>query len=123
RDDAVRVAWIRDAEGGIALVGTFLRLEALVSMVARRRHHNHAAVAQPLTFGTNRRGAAREISHVMRYRQTEIGAVDAEIVVAVVDIADVLQHGDDRELGVLHRRTEDAKVPEVDVRAHSILDV
>ena len=59
----------------------------------------------------------------MRYRQTEIGAVDAEIVVAVVDIADVLQHGDDRELGVLHRRTEDAKVPEVDVRAHSIRDV
>ena len=41
------------------------------------------------------------VAHVVRDRQAEIGAVNRDVAVPLVDVADVLQRGDDRELGVL----------------------
>src|SRR5258706_6836903 len=49
--------------------------------------------------------------------------MDREEVVAIVEVAYVLQHGDNREFRVLDRGTEDPEVIKADVGAHSVGDV
>ena len=46
--------------------------------------------------------------------------MDRGVEVPLVDIADVLQRGDDGELGVLDGAGEDAEVVELDIGAHAV---
>ena len=79
RDHPVGIARVRDAECCVALVRAVLGLEVLVAAVARGRHHDDAALDEPLAFDADRRPAAGEVAHVMRDRQAQVGAVDRDV--------------------------------------------
>ena len=90
-DHAIGVAGIGDAERGIALVRAVLGLEVLVAAVAGRGDDDDAAVHQPLALVADRRAAAGVVAHVVRDRQAQVGAVDRDEAVALVEVADVLR--------------------------------
>ena len=109
-DHGVRVARVGNAECSVAVVEAFISLETFETVVARGCDHNHAAVRQSRTFITDRRGSASSVPHVMRDRETEIGAMDGEKVVSVIQLTDVLKGGDDREFSLLEIGSEDAEI-------------
>ncbi len=90
-DDAVRIARVGDAEGGIALVDSFLGFEVLIAVIARRRDDDHATLNQSLAFLAHWGAPAGEIAHVMGDGETKIGAVNGDEAIPLVHVADVLQ--------------------------------
>ena len=123
RDHAVGVAGVGDAERGVALEQALGGLEVLVAAVAGGGDHDDAAVDEALALVADRRAAARVVADVVRDREAQVRAVDRHVAVALVDVADVLERGDDRELGLLQRRRQHAEVVELDVRAHAVRPV
>src|SRR5262245_12183924 len=49
--------------------------------------------------------------------------MDGIEIIAIVEIADILQRADDRELSLVHARSDNAEIEEIDLRAHSVLNV
>ena len=70
-------------------------------MIARRRDDDHATVDESLAFLAHRCAPAGEIAHVMRDGETQIRAMNGDVAVPLVDVADVLQRTDDGKLGIL----------------------
>src|SRR5262249_6049291 len=83
-DHAVSIARISDTESRIAFVRTILGIESLVTEITRGGDDDHAAFYQSFAFSANRRAPARKIAHVVRNRETQIRAVNAEIRVSLI---------------------------------------
>ena len=96
-------ARIGDAQRGVVFVRAVLGFKTLVTEIARGRNHHYAIVDQAFAFYADRRTSTGDIAHVMRYRQTEIDTMHADVAVTFVKVADELQRRDDGELGVFQR--------------------
>ena len=117
-DHPLPVAGIGDAERGVAFENSIFGFEVLITAIAGCRHDGHPAVYEPFTFVADRRASTRVIANVVRDGQAQIGAVNGDIAVPLVDVANVLQGGDDCEFGVLQRLSEHPKIVEPDIPAH-----
>src|SRR4029077_5689176 len=90
-DNTVRIARVGDAERGVALINSLFGFEVLIAMITRRRDDDHATLNQSLAFLAHRCAPAGEIAHVMPDGEAEIGAMNRDEAVPLVNIADILQ--------------------------------
>ena len=120
RDDALGISGIRDAERGIALVQAFRGLEILIAAISGGRHDDDAAVDEALALVADGGAAARVVPDVVRDGEAQVGSMNRHVAVALVDVADVLERPDDRELGFLQRWREHPEVVQLDVGTHAV---
>ena len=119
-NNAVSVTRVGDAECGVALIDSFLGLEVLIAMVAGRRDDDHAAFNQSLAFLAHRCAPAGEIAHIMRNGETEIGAMNGDKAIPLINVADVLKRAHDGKFGILEVRCQHAEIVKPDVRTHAV---
>ena len=80
RDDAVGISRIGDAESRVALKYAVLGLRTAGTPGFPPPRRRRCRSDQALAFVADRGAAAREIANIVRDRQTEIGAVDRDVL-------------------------------------------